>query len=119
MTKANIDFELNPGEGAFYGPKLEFVLIDAIGRHWQCGTLQMDFVLPKRLDATYIDKNGVKKHPVILHRAILGSIERWLGILIEQYSGRFPLWLTPISAIKYGFDPVETINPFRSRKAFS
>ena len=99
VTKANIDFELNPGEGAFYGPKLEFVLIDAIGRHWQCGTLQMDFVLPKRLDATYIDKNGEKKHPVILHRAILGSIERWLGILIEQYSGRFPLWLTPVQVM--------------------
>ena len=96
---AKLDYELNPGEGAFYGPKLEFVLIDAIGREWQCGTLQMDFVLPKRLGATYIDKNSEKKHPVMLHRAILGSLERWIGILIEQYSGRFPLWLTPIQII--------------------
>ncbi len=96
VNKAQLDYDLNPGEGAFYGPKLEFVLIDAIGREWQCGTLQMDFVLPERLGATYIDKKGEKKHPVMLHRAILGSMERWLGILIEQYSGRFPLWLTPV-----------------------
>ena len=96
VNKAQLDYDLNPGEGAFYGPKLEFVLIDAIGREWQCGTLQMDFVLPERLSATYIDQKGEKKNPVMLHRAILGSMERWLGILIEQYSGRFPLWLTPI-----------------------
>ncbi len=96
VNKAQLDYDLNPGEGAFYGPKLEFVLIDAIGREWQCGTLQMDFVLPERLGATYIDKKGEKKNPVMLHRAILGSMERWLGILIEQYSGRFPLWLTPV-----------------------
>ena len=99
VNKAQLDYDLNPGEGAFYGPKLEFVLIDAIGREWQCGTLQMDFVLPERLGATYIDQKGEKKNPVMLHRAILGSLERWLGILIEQYSGKFPLWLTPIQVL--------------------
>ena len=95
INAAGINFTLNPGEGAFYGPKLEFVLTDAIGRDWQCGTLQVDFVLPERLDAYYIDADGQKKHPVMLHRAILGSLERWIGILIEQYSGRMPLWLAP------------------------
>ena len=95
IKAAGINFTLNPGEGAFYGPKLEFVLTDAIGRDWQCGTLQVDFVLPERLDAYYIDADGQKKHPVMLHRAILGSLERWIGILIEQYSGRMPLWLSP------------------------
>ena len=95
IKAAGINFTLNPGEGAFYGPKLEFVLTDAIGRDWQCGTLQVDFVLPERLDAYYIDADGQKKHPVMLHRAILGSLERWIGILIEQYSGRMPLWLAP------------------------
>ena len=86
---------LNPGEGAFYGPKLEFVLRDAIGRDWQCGTLQVDFVLPERLDAHYIAEDGGKHRPVMLHRAILGSFERFIGILIENYAGRFPLWLAP------------------------
>ena len=95
IKSAGINFTLNPGEGAFYGPKLEFVLTDAIGRDWQCGTLQVDFVLPERLEAYYIDADGQKKHPVMLHRAILGSLERWIGILIEQYSGRMPLWLAP------------------------
>ncbi len=95
VKEAKLKYELNPGEGAFYGPKLEFVLTDAIGRDWQCGTLQMDFVLPERLEATYIDENGHKKYPVMLHRAILGSIERWIGIIIEQYSGKFPIWLAP------------------------
>ena len=95
VREAKLKYELNPGEGAFYGPKLEFVLTDAIGRDWQCGTLQMDFVLPERLDATYIDENGQKKHPVMLHRAILGSLERWIGIITEQYSGKFPIWLAP------------------------
>jgi len=95
IKAAGINFTLNPGEGAFYGPKLEFVLTDAIGRDWQCGTLQVDFVLPERLDAYYIDADGQKKHPVMLHRAILGSLERWIGILIEQYSGRMPFWLAP------------------------
>ena len=90
---------MNPGEGAFYGPKLEFVLTDAIGRDWQCGTLQVDFVLPERLGAHYVDLDGNKKHPVMLHRAILGSLERWIGILIEQYSGRMPLWISPIQVV--------------------
>ena len=96
IKAANISYSLNPGEGAFYGPKLEFVLTDAIGRDWQCGTLQVDFVLPNRLGAYYVDIDGQKKNPVMLHRAILGSLERWIGILIEQYSGRMPLWLSPI-----------------------
>ena len=92
---AGYDFELNPGEGAFYGPKLEFVLTDAIGRDWQCGTLQADFVLPERLDATYIGADGDKHRPVMLHRAIVGSFERFLGILIEEHSGRMPFWMAP------------------------
>ena len=96
---AGLETTLNPGEGAFYGPKLEFVLRDAIGRDWQCGTLQVDFVLPERLDANYIASDGSKKRPVMLHRAILGSMERWIGILIEQYAGRFPIWLAPVQAV--------------------
>ena len=99
IEAAGISYTLNPGEGAFYGPKLEFVLTDAIGRDWQCGTLQVDFVLPDRLGAFYVDVDGNKKHPVMLHRAILGSLERWIGILIEQYSGRMPLWLSPIQVM--------------------
>jgi len=91
-----LEVELNPGEGAFYGPKLEFVLRDAIGRDWQCGTLQVDFVLPERLDATYVGEDGNRHRPVMLHRAILGSFERFIGILIEHYAGRFPLWLAPV-----------------------
>ena len=96
---AGLETTLNPGEGAFYGPKLEFVLRDAIGRDWQCGTLQVDFVLPERLDANYIASDGSKKRPVMLHRAILGSMERWIGILIEQYAGRFPMWLAPVQLV--------------------
>ena len=96
---AGVEYELNPGEGAFYGPKLEFVLRDAIGRDWQCGTLQVDFVLPERLDAEYVAEDGTRQRPVMLHRAILGSFERFLGILIEQYAGRFPLWLAPVQAV--------------------
>jgi len=96
---AGLETTLNPGEGAFYGPKLEFVLRDAIGRDWQCGTLQVDFVLPERLDATYVAEDGSRQRPVMLHRAILGSMERWIGILIEQYSGRFPLWLAPVQGV--------------------
>lgn len=95
VEKARFTYTLNPGEGAFYGPKLEFVLTDAIGRQWQCGTLQMDFVLPERLGASYIAASGEKKRPVMLHRAILGSLERFIGILIEEYAGKFPLWLAP------------------------
>jgi threonyl-tRNA synthetase len=96
---AGVEFALNPGEGAFYGPKLEFVLRDAIGRDWQCGTLQVDFVMPERLDAEYVAEDGTRRRPVMLHRAILGSFERFLGILIEQYAGRFPLWLAPVQAV--------------------
>ncbi len=96
---AGVDYELNPGEGAFYGPKLEFVLRDAIGRDWQCGTLQVDFVMPERLDASYVSEDSSRQSPVMLHRAILGSFERFLGILIEQYAGRFPLWLAPQQAV--------------------
>jgi threonyl-tRNA synthetase len=94
-----IEIGLNPGEGAFYGPKLEFILTDAIGRDWQCGTLQVDFVLPERLDANYIGEDGQRHRPVMLHRAILGSLERFTGILIEHYSGAFPLWLAPIQVV--------------------
>ena len=92
---AGLETTLNPGEGAFYGPKLEFVLRDAIGRDWQCGTLQVDFVLPERLDASFVSEDGSRKRPVMLHRAIFGSFERFLGILIEHYAGKFPLWLAP------------------------
>ncbi|MEO9572759.1 MAG: threonine--tRNA ligase [Tateyamaria sp.] len=92
---AGIEPELNPGEGAFYGPKLEFVLTDAIGRDWQCGTHQVDFVLPERLDATYIGADGAKHRPVMLHRACLGSFERFIGILIEEHAGKLPFWLAP------------------------
>lgn len=95
-NEAGFEYILNPGEGAFYGPKLEFVLKDAIGRDWQCGTLQVDFVLPERLDASYIAPSGEKKRPVMLHRAIIGTFERFIGILIEQHAGKFPLWLAPV-----------------------
>ncbi|GHM58369.1 MAG: threonine--tRNA ligase [Candidatus Mesenet longicola] len=94
-----LDYTLNPGEGAFYGPKLEFVLKDTIGRDWQCGTLQVDFVLPQRLDASYIGTDGQKHHPVMIHRAILGTLERFIGILIEHYAGKFPLWLAPVQLV--------------------
>ena len=96
---ARLETSLNPGEGAFYGPKLEFVLRDAIGREWQCGTLQVDFVLPERLNASYVGEDGQKHRPVMLHRAILGSLERFIGILIEQYAGRMPLWLAPVQVV--------------------
>ena len=99
VNAAGLEVELNPGEGAFYGPKLEFVLRDAIGRDWQCGTFQVDFVLPERLNATYMDESGERRRPVMLHRAILGSFERFIGVLIEHYAGRFPLWLAPVQAV--------------------
>ena len=92
---AQLEYTLNPGEGAFYGPKLEFVLKDAIGRDWQCGTWQVDFVLPERLNANYIAEDGSKQRPVMLHRAILGSFERFLGILLENHAGALPAWLAP------------------------
>jgi threonyl-tRNA synthetase len=96
---AKVDYTLNPGEGAFYGPKLEFVLRDAIGRDWQLGTLQVDFFVPERLGAEYVAEDGSRRAPVMLHRAILGSFERFLGVVIEQYAGRFPLWLAPLQAV--------------------
>lgn len=113
-------YELNPGEGAFYGPKLEFVLTDAIGRDWQCGTLQVDFVLPERLDAVYIGTDSDKHRPVMLHRAVLGSFERFIGILIENYAGKFPLWLSPrqvvVAAIVSSANDytVEVVNALRA-----
>ncbi|HWE76777.1 MAG TPA: threonine--tRNA ligase [Stellaceae bacterium] len=99
VEAAGLPYTMNPGEGAFYGPKLEFVLRDALGRDWQCGTLQVDFVLPERLDANYIGEDGQRHRPVMLHRAILGSLERFIAILIEEYAGRFPLWLAPVQAV--------------------
>jgi threonyl-tRNA synthetase len=99
VRAAGLETTLNPGEGAFYGPKLEFVLKDAIGREWQCGTLQVDFVLPERLGASYVAADGAKHTPVMLHRAILGSLERFIGMLIEHYAGRLPLWLAPVQAV--------------------
>jgi threonyl-tRNA synthetase len=99
INHAGLEYQLNPGEGAFYGPKLEFTLVDALKREWQCGTLQVDFVLPERLDVNYIAQDGSKKRPVMLHRAILGSLERFIGILIENYAGKFPLWLAPVQVV--------------------
>ncbi len=99
VEAAGLPYEMAPGEGAFYGPKLEFVLRDAIGRDWQCGTLQVDFVLPERLDASYVGEDGARHRPVMLHRAILGSMERFIGVLIENYAGKFPLWLAPVQAV--------------------
>ncbi|MGC2200316.1 MAG: threonine--tRNA ligase [Stellaceae bacterium] len=99
VEAAGLAYTLNPGEGAFYGPKLEFVLRDALGRDWQCGTLQLDFVLPDRLDATYVGEDGARHRPAMLHRAIFGSVERFIGVLIEHYAGRFPLWLAPLQII--------------------
>jgi len=100
--EAGIEWVLNKGEGAFYGPKLEFVLTDAIGREWQCGTIQLDFNLPKRLDATYTDHNGEKQHPVMIHRALIGTLERFLGMFIEHYAGNFPLWIAPVQLVVSG-----------------
>ena len=99
VEATGLAYTLDPGEGAFYGPKLDFVLRDAIGRDWQCGTFQVDFVLPERLDASYVGEDGAKHRPVMLHRAILGSFERFLAILIEQYAGRFPPWLAPVQVV--------------------
>jgi threonyl-tRNA synthetase len=99
VEQAGLAYTYNPGEGAFYGPKLEFHLRDALGRQWQCGTLQLDFMMPGRLGATYVGEDGGRHTPVMLHRAILGSMERFIGILIEHYAGRFPLWLSPVQAV--------------------
>ena len=102
VEEAGLEYEMNPGEGAFYGPKLEFVLTDAVGRDWQCGTFQVDFVLPERLSAEYVAPGGEKKRPVMLHRAIIGTFERFIGILIEEYAGKFPLWLAPTQVALVG-----------------
>ena len=99
LDKKELDWVLQPGDGAFYGPKIDFSLKDCIGRVWQCGTMQVDFSMPGRLDAQYVAEDGSKQVPVMLHRAILGSIERFIGILIEQYEGKFPVWLAPIQAV--------------------
>jgi len=99
IKKSKLEYTINKGEGAFYGPKIEFVLRDAIGRDWQCGTLQVDLNLPKRLGATFVDKDGTKKVPVMLHRALFGSLERFIGILIENYAGKLPFWLSPTQAV--------------------
>ena len=99
LESMGIDYSHNPGEGAFYGPKLEFVLRDAIGREWQCGTLQVDLNLPERLDATYVGEDGARHRPVMLHRALFGSLERFIGILLENYSGHLPMWLSPTHAV--------------------
>jgi threonyl-tRNA synthetase len=95
LKAAGLDWEELPGEGAFYGPKIEYHLRDAIGRTWQCGTLQLDFVLPERLDASYVGEDGNKHRPVMLHRAVLGTLERFIGIMLESYAGKLPLWLAP------------------------
>ncbi len=115
---AGLDWELNSGEGAFYGPKLEFVLRDTIGRDWQCGTLQVDFVLPERLDANYVGEDGKKYRPVMLHRAILGSFERFIGILIEHYAGKFPLWLAPTQIMIATITEVADDYAFKVKEAF-
>ena len=99
IKKSKLKYTINKGEGAFYGPKIEFVLRDAIGRDWQCGTLQVDLNLPGRLGATFVDKDGTKKTPVMLHRALFGSLERFIGILIENYAGKLPFWLSPAQAV--------------------
>ena len=98
VKATKLEYTINKGEGAFYGPKIEFVLRDAIGRDWQCGTLQVDFNLPGRLGASYVDKDGTKKVPVMLHRALFGSLERFIGILIENY-GKFPFWISPLQTV--------------------
>ncbi len=99
IKASKLEYSVNKGEGAFYGPKIEFVLRDAIGRDWQCGTLQVDFNLPGRLNASYVDKDGAKKVPVMLHRALFGSLERFIGILIENYAGKFPFWISPLQTV--------------------
>jgi len=99
VKKSKLEYTINKGEGAFYGPKIEFVLRDAIGRDWQCGTLQVDLNLPGRLDASFVDNDGTKKTPVMLHRALFGSLERFIGILIENYAGKFPFWIAPLQIV--------------------
>ena len=99
LRATNSEFTIAPGEGAFYGPKIEYTLKDALGRHWQCGTIQVDFSMPQRLGAEYVTDTSDRKHPVMLHRAILGSLERFIGILIEQHAGALPVWLAPVQVV--------------------
>jgi threonyl-tRNA synthetase len=99
LRASNCDFEIAPGDGAFYGPKIEYTLKDAIGRQWQCGTIQVDFSMAERLDAEYVGEDGNRHRPVMLHRAIVGSMERFIGILIEQHAGALPVWLAPIQVV--------------------
>ncbi|HNY98008.1 MAG TPA: threonine--tRNA ligase, partial [Candidatus Pacearchaeota archaeon] len=99
LQAEKIDFKINPGDGAFYGPKIDFHLTDSIGRSWQCGTIQLDFSMPEKFDLTYTDADGKEKRPVMLHRAIYGSVERFLGMLVEHYAGAFPTWLSPMQAV--------------------
>ena len=113
LKSLTLDYQLNPGEGAFYGPKLEFVLRDAIGRDWQCGTLQVDMNLPSRFSLEYVDENGLRQTPVMLHRALFGSLERFTGILIEHYAGKFPAWLAPVQVAVLTIS--ETFNEYAAR----
>jgi threonyl-tRNA synthetase len=99
LDQNGLAFDLQPGEGAFYGPKIEFTLKDSLGRLWQVGTIQLDFNLPVRLGAEFVDEDNTRKPPVMLHRAILGSMERFIGILIEHYAGNFPVWLSPVQVV--------------------
>jgi len=99
LDQNGLKYDLQPGEGAFYGPKIEFTLKDSLGRLWQCGTIQLDFNLPVRLGAEYVDEDNTRKHPVMLHRAIVGSMERFLGILIENFAGAMPVWLSPVQVM--------------------
>jgi threonyl-tRNA synthetase len=98
LEEKEIPFKINEGDGAFYGPKIDFHLEDAIGRTWQCGTIQLDFQMPERFDLTYVDQDNEKKRPVMVHRTILGSMERFMGILIEHFAGKFPVWIAPVQA---------------------
>ena len=99
LRRSGCEFEISPGDGAFYGPKIEYTLKDAIGRQWQCGTMQVDFSMPERLDAEYVGEDGARHRPVMLHRAIVGSLERFIGILIEQHAGALPTWLSPVQVV--------------------
>jgi threonyl-tRNA synthetase len=99
LRRSGCEFEVAPGEGAFYGPKIEYTLKDALGRHWQCGTIQVDFSMPERLGAEFVAESGERHHPVMLHRAIVGSMERFIGILIEEHAGALPVWLAPVQAV--------------------
>ncbi|MCH2109822.1 MAG: His/Gly/Thr/Pro-type tRNA ligase C-terminal domain-containing protein, partial [Polyangiaceae bacterium] len=123
LDSKGLDWQLLPGEGAFYGPKIEFSLKDCIGRVWQCGTVQVDFSMPARLDAQYVSEDGSRQVPVMIHRAILGSFERFIGILIEHYEGAFPPWLAPVQAVvlnisEHQQDYVDKVNSFLQAEGY-